>query len=231
MTNQETTIFSELPSDWKSLVFNSFDKEFLLSLSNAVTQLYRSEVVFPNRNDLFAAFRFTSVKNTKCILLGQDPYHGFNQAHGLAFSVQSKTPVPPSLRNLLMELNNDLGINAIASKKSDLTPWANQGVLLLNAILTVNANQPNSHKHVGWNVFTSELIRQLVADNPKIVCILLGNSAKKLAQQLQILNAKYIVAPHPSPLSAYRGFFQSSIFSKTNQKLIENGLSPIDWNL
>lgn len=227
----ENTVFSELPSDWRSLLYNTVNKDVLQVISDKIKKAYNTQTVFPASLDLFNAFEYTRLDDLKCVLLGQDPYHGLGQAHGLAFSIVQPTAIPPSLRNMLIELKSDLGIDAMASNKSDLTPWAKQGVLLLNTILTVIENQPNSHKNFGWEKLTKPLLLKLASLNRGIVFILLGNSAQKFFPELQALGASCIVAPHPSPLSAYRGFFGSSIFSKTNQKLAENNLRPIDWNL
>jgi uracil-DNA glycosylase len=183
--------------------------------------------IFPPEHQRFRAFEETSYDTLKVVILGQDPYHGKGQAHGLAFSVSDETPLPPSLRNILKELHHDIGASAIIG--GDLSSWAQQGVLLLNTVLSVREGQPGSHRGYGWEVFTDMVLEHISYNNKHLVFILWGNDAQKKAQLIDEGEHHIITAPHPSPLSAYRGFFGSRPFSETNTYLVNHDKEPIKW--
>ncbi len=189
-------------------------------------QRERGKVIYPPAKEVFNAFRLTDFSAVKVVILGQDPYHGAGQAHGLAFSVKPPTKIPPSLVNIYKEINDDIG--AIPPKHGDLTSWAQQGVLLLNTVLTVEENRANSHRGQGWEQFTDGVIRVLNQAPQHIVFLLWGKPAQS---KIALIDKRHTIltAPHPSPLSAYRGFFGCKHFSKTNQALIKNGQTPIRW--
>ena len=211
----------ELSVIWKSPNFKKF--------YNDIIKLYDNEIIYPEKDNIFNALKLTPFKNVKVVIVGQDPYHGEGEAHGLSFSVQKGIKLPPSLRNIYKELYNDLGI--IPSKDGDLTKWAKEGVLLLNASLTVKKDMPNSHAKIGWEPFTNYVIRKLNSSEKPIVFILWGNFAK--SKKKYITNPKHLIieSTHPSPYSADHGFFGSKPFSKTNEFLIQNKIQPIDWKL
>ena len=211
----------ELSVIWKSPNFKKF--------YNDIIKLYDNEIIYPEKDNIFNALKLTPFKNVKVVIVGQDPYHGEGEAHGLSFSVQKGIKLPPSLRNIYKELYNDLGI--IPSKDGDLTKWAKEGVLLLNASLTVKKDMPNSHAKIGWEPFTNYVIRKLNSSEKPIVFILWGNFAK--SKKKYITNPKHLIieSTHPSPYSADHGFFGSKPFSKTNEFLIKNKIQPIDWKL
>lgn len=205
---------------WGSDQFKDFYKNILLE--------YDKKIIYPSKEYIFNALKLTSYKDTKVVIVGQDPYHGENQAHGLSFSVQKGIKVPPSLQNIYKELYSDLGVTK--KNDGDLTKWAKQGVLLLNSVLTVEKDKAASHKNIGWEFLTDYIIQVLNLKNEPVVFILWGNFAKEKAKL--ITNSKHyvITSPHPSPFSAYSGFFGSKPFSKTNNFLISNNLNPIDWS-
>lgn len=186
--------------------------------------------IFPEKNNILNAFRLTEFEDTKVVILGQDPYHGPGQAHGLAFSVQKGVPLPPSLKNIFQELNNDIGFDI--PQDGDLTPWAKQGVLLLNTVLTVRAGQAHAHADKGWEAFTDKAIRLLndESDHP-VIFLLWGAPANRKASLITNKKHTILSAPHPSPLSAYRGFFGCKHFSKVNELLRARGEKEIDWGL
>ena len=190
---------------------------------------YKKHLVFPPADDVFNAYSLTPLKDVKVVIIGQDPYHNVGQAHGLCFSVRPDVEIPPSLVNIYKELQDDLG--CYIPNNGYLVKWAKQGVLLLNTVLTVRAHQANSHRGLGWEEFTDATIRVLNEQDRPIVFILWGSPAQKKKAMLN--NPKHLIleAPHPSPLSAYRGFFGSKPFSKTNEFLIQNQLEPIDWQI
>lgn len=190
---------------------------------------YKTQLIFPPSEDIFNAFEYTPLEEVKVVILGQDPYHGDGQAHGLSFSVRPGIKVPPSLVNIYKELKTDL--NCSIPDNGDLTKWAKQGVLLLNAVLTVRAHQANSHKGIGWENFTDAAIKVLAAQDRPMVFILWGSSARSKKSLIHNPKHKIIESPHPSPLSAYNGFFNSRPFSRTNQYLESCGLTPIDWQI
>ncbi len=194
-----------------------------------INEKYNTSVVYPPKNYVFNALKLTSYKDTKVVIVGQDPYHGEGEAHGLSFSVQKGVKIPPSLQNIYKELYNDLGIKP--APYGDLTKWAKEGVLLLNAVLTVEKDKPASHRNLGWELLTDYIIKALNEKDEPVVFILWGNFAKE--KKKYITNPKHLVltSPHPSPYSANSGFFGSKPFSKTNEFLTKNNKKPIDWQL
>lgn len=216
-------------NDWLDALREEFKEAYYRELFKTVTQEYRTRLVFPPADDIFNAFHLTPLKEVKAVILGQDPYHNEGQAHGLCFSVKKGTEIPPSLVNIYKELKDDLGCRI--PSHGYLVKWAKQGVLMLNTVLTVRAHQANSHRGIGWEEFTDAAIRALNAQERSIVYILWGGSAQK--KKAMLTNPKHLTleAPHPSPLSAYRGFFGSRPFSRTNQFLEDNGIAPIDWQI
>lgn len=205
---------------WNSSGFQNFYK--------MIMKLYNDKVIYPPKNYIFNALKLTSYKDTKVVIVGQDPYHGEHQAHGLSFSVQKGIKVPPSLQNIYKELENDLGI--LPRSDGDLTGWARQGVLMLNAVLTVEKDKAASHRNLGWEPMTDYIIKLLNKKSEPVVFILWGNFAKEKASLITNHHHYIIISPHPSPFSAYSGFFGSKPFSKTNEFLIKNHLQPIDWS-
>ena len=218
-----------LHNDWAPLLQPAFETESYQRLRAFLIEEYRTRKIHPGMYDIFNALHWTPYSEVKAVILGQDPYHGDNQAHGLSFSVLRPTPPPPSLVNIFKELHDDLGIDP--PSHGELKSWARQGVLLLNTVLTVRHGQADSHKGKGWEAFTDAVIR-LVNDKPEPVAFILwGRNAQ--AKRSLITNPRHLVlcAPHPSPLSAYGGFFGSRPFSKVNEFLIQNGRGPIDWHI
>ncbi len=218
-----------ISNDWLEPLSSEFKKEYYKNLHKKVVEEYNSVLVFPPADDLFNAFHFTPLSEVKAVILGQDPYHGDGQAHGLCFSVKKGVDIPPSLVNIYNELHEDLGCQI--PNHGCLEKWAKQGVLLLNTVLTVRAHQALSHRGIGWEQFTDAAIKVLNEQDRPIVFILWGKPAQEKKKMLD--NPKHLVltAPHPSPLSAYRGFFGSKPFSKTNEFLEKNGIAPIDWEI
>ncbi len=217
------------PDDWFSYLKDSFKQESFKKLKEFIIQERLLFNIYPPQEDIFRAFIETPFNSVKIVILGQDPYHGFGQAHGLAFSVKNGVPIPPSLKNIFEELNNDLGF--VAPDNGNLTLWANRGVFLLNTALSVREGLPNSHKNQGWEAFTNSVVSALSLHKEKLVFILWGNNA--IEREFLIDKTKHFIikSPHPSPLSAFRGFFGSKPFSKTNQWLLSQGKIPINWNL
>lgn len=218
-----------IDNDWLEPLKPEFGKPYYAELFKFVKQEYATRKIFPPADDIFNAFHLTPLHEVKVVILGQDPYHNDGQAHGLCFSVKPEVEVPPSLVNIYKELHDDLG--CYIPNNGCLTKWAKQGVLMLNTVLTVRAHQANSHRNMGWEEFTDAAIRALNEQDRPIVFILWGSPAQKKAQMLN--NPKHLIlkAPHPSPLSAYRGFFGSRPFSQTNAFLEKNGIAPIDWQI
>ena len=216
-------------NDWLPALAGEFKKPYYRTLFEKVNEEYRAHQVFPPAEDIFNAFHLTPLKEVKVVIIGQDPYHNVGQAHGLCFSVQKGVDIPPSLVNIYKELKDDLGCEI--PSHGCLTKWADQGVLLLNTVLTVRAHQANSHRGIGWEEFTDAAIRALNAQDRPIVFILWGAPAQRKEKMLD--NPKHLIlkAPHPSPLSAYRGFFGSKPFSQANTFLMANGIKPIDWQI
>lgn len=219
----------KLNNDWDELLKEEFKKEYYLELREFLKQEYATKTIYPNMYNIFDALKYTSYKDTKVLILGQDPYHGENQAHGLAFSVQKGVKTPPSLLNMYKELRDDLG--CYIPNNGYLVPWSNQGVLLLNTSLTVRANEANSHKSIGWEIFTDEIIKILNKREDPVIFVLWGANARKKKVFID-QNKHYILeAPHPSPLSAHRGFFGCRHFSKINEILEKLSKEPIDWQI
>ena len=215
--------------DWLEALKDEFKKDYYKQLFEKVNEEYRTRLIFPPANDIFNAFHLTPLKDVKVVILGQDPYHGNNQAHGLCFSVKPEVEIPPSLVNIYKELHDDLGCTI--PDHGYLVKWAKQGVLMLNTVLTVRAHQANSHRGIGWEEFTDAAIRVLNTQDRPIVFILWGRPAQMKKAMLDDPKHLILEAPHPSPLSSYRGFFGSRPFSKTNQFLEANGVEPIDWQI
>ena len=218
-----------IQNDWLQELEPEFHKPYYRELYQFVRSEYSSAQIFPPAEDIFNAFHFTPLSEVKVVILGQDPYHNVGQAHGLCFSVKPGTDIPPSLANIYKELQDDLGCPI--PNNGYLTKWAKQGVLMLNTVLTVRAHMANSHRGKGWEEFTDAAIRALNKQDRPIVFILWGSPAQQKKKMLN--NPKHLIleAPHPSPLSAYRGFFGSKPFSKTNAYLMQNGITPIDWTI
>lgn len=212
---------------WKEVLEEEFEQPYFKKLTEAVRTAYRSSTIYPPASLIFNAFDLTPFEQVKVVILGQDPYHGPGQAMGLSFSVPHGIPLPPSLRNIFEEMAHDLQIPLPQS--GDLSPWAEQGVLLLNATLTVEAGRANSHEHLGWQRFTDQVIRLLSEKREHIVFILWGRYAQSKAQLIDPSKHCILTAPHPSPLSAYRGFFGSKPFSQANFYLIRHRITPIEW--
>jgi uracil-DNA glycosylase len=218
-----------LKNDWKELLKNEFEKDYYIKLRQTLVEEYRNKTIFPDMYDIFNALHFTAYKDVKVVILGQDPYHGPNQAHGLSFSVKPGIPAPPSLVNIYKELKNDLG--CYIPNNGYLKKWADQGVLLLNTALTVRSGQANSHRKIGWEIFTDKIIQLLNERKDPVIFILWGNNA--ISKEKFITNNwHYIIkSVHPSPLSASRGFFGSKPFSKVNNILKDIDKKPIDWQI
>ena len=219
----------KLDNDWDELLVDEFKKPYYLELREFLKEEYTTKVIYPNMYNIFEALKHTSYKDTKVLILGQDPYHGENQAHGLAFSVQPNVAIPPSLLNMYKELKNDIG--CFIPNNGYLIPWADQGVLLLNTALTVRAHEANSHKGKGWEVFTDRIIKLLNDRNDPVIFVLWGANARKKKELIDSSRHYILEAPHPSPLSASRGFFGCRHFSKINEILISIGKTPIDWQI
>ena len=219
----------KINNDWDELLKEEFNKEYYLNLRSFLIDEYNKNEVFPNQNNIFEALKHTSYKNTKVVILGQDPYHGENQAHGLAFSVQPSVKIPPSLLNIYKELHDDIG--CYIPNNGYLIPWADQGVLLLNTALTVRAHEANSHKGKGWDIFTDEIIKLLNERIDPVIFVLWGANARKKKEYIDESKHYVLEAPHPSPLSARRGFFGCKHFSKINEILIGLGKTTINWQI
>lgn len=218
-----------ISNDWLVPLEAEFKKPYYKKLYETVKHEYQTRAVYPDVNDIFNAFDFTPLEKAKVVILGQDPYHGSGQAHGLCFSVKPGVEIPPSLENIYQELHDDLGCRI--PNNGYLKKWAGQGVMLLNTVLTVRAHQANSHRGIGWEEFTDAAIRILASQDRPMVFILWGRPAQM--KRPMLTNPKHMIleAPHPSPLSAFRGFFGSRPFSKTNEYLEANGIEPIDWQI
>jgi len=218
-----------ISNDWLAALKEEFRKPYYRQLHQTVLNEYNTKKVFPAPDDIFNAFHLTPFNDVKVVILGQDPYHGDGQAHGLCFSVKPDVEIPPSLVNIYKELQDDLG--CYVPNNGYLTKWAEQGVLLLNTVLTVRAHQANSHRGIGWEQFTDAAIRKLNESDRPIVFILWGRPAQMKKSMLN--NPKHLIleAPHPSPLSAYRGFFGSKPFSQANAFLVKNGMEAVDWQI
>lgn len=218
-----------LGNDWDELLKEEFEKDYYLNLRSFLVNEYKSKHIFPDMYDIFNALKYTEYKNVKAVILGQDPYHGFGQAHGLCFSVKKGVKKPPSLVNIFKELKSDLGIDE--PTHGELTHWAKQGVLLLNTTLTVREAAPASHKGKGWEIFTDRIIELLNKRDKPIVFILWGSNARSKTSLITNPIHKVLETVHPSPLSAYGGFFGCKHFSQTNEFLKNNNLGEIDWKI
>lgn len=218
-----------ITNDWARYLDAEYKKEYYKNLYQKVNEEYSSYQIFPHADDIFNAFHLTPLNKVKVVILGQDPYHNFDQAHGLCFSVKPGIDIPPSLVNIYKELKEDLG--CYIPNNGYLVKWAEQGVLMLNTVLTVRAHVANSHRGIGWETFTDAAIRVLNEQNRPIVYILWGRPAQMKKSMLTNKNHLILEAPHPSPLSVHRGFFGSRPFSKTNDYLRSKGIKPIDWQI
>ena len=216
-------------NDWDAILADEWQKPYYKNLREFLKQEYSTKTVYPDMHDIFNALEYTSFKDTKVVILGQDPYHGAGQAHGLCFSVKRGIEPPPSLKNIYKELHDDIGFEI--PPHGELTAWAKQGVLMLNTVLTVRAGSPNSHKGVGWEQFTDRIILEIDKKTTPVVFLLWGANARKKAEIIKNPIHQKLITVHPSPLSAYNGFFGCKHFSKTNEILISSGQTPIDWSL
>lgn len=218
-----------IENDWRPILEKAAQKESYKELKQFLINEIETEEIYPEKENIWQAFQWTPYHKVKVVLLGQDPYHGENQAHGLSFSVKPDVSVPPSLRNMYKELETDLGIPPVSH--GYLKKWAQEGVLLLNTVLTVRKGQAHSHQNKGWENLTDDVIRALNEREKPVVFLLWGNAAKSKQKMIDETKHAVITSVHPSPLSAYRGFFGSRPFSKTNEALKEIGEEPIDWQL
>lgn len=218
-----------ISNDWDDILGEEFEKEYYQNLRAFLDSEYKNKTIYPIASNIYSALRLTTYKDCKVVILGQDPYHEENQAHGLAFSVNKGIQIPPSLQNIYKELHDDLGCDI--PNHGYLIKWAKQGVLLLNTVLTVQAHLANSHKNKGWEILTDTIIKKLNDKDEPVVFILWGSNARSKKQFIN--NPKHLIieSVHPSPLSAYNGFFGSKPFSKTNNFLIANNITPIDWQI
>lgn len=216
-------------NDWDEILKDTFQTESYLKLRSFLANEYRTRTIYPDMHNIFNALKYTSFQDCKVVILGQDPYHGPHQAHGLSFSVQEGVQPPPSLLNIFKELKDDVGIPE--PKSGNLTCWAKQGVLMLNTVLTVREHQPNSHKGMGWEQVTDDVINALNKKSTPVIFLLWGANARNKAKIVTNPIHVRLEAPHPSPLSAYNGFFGCRHFSKANEVLIASGQTPIDWTV
>lgn len=216
-------------NDWDIVLSDCLKSDTFKQLMDKVEEEYKTKEVYPLREDLFSAYKMTPYNKVKVVIIGQDPYHGEGEAHGLSFSVRPGVAIPPSLRNIYKELESDVG--CYEPLFGDLSDWANEGVLMLNNTLTVIKDTPNSHSKLGWNYFTDETIRRLNDKDTPVVFILWGAFAQTKKELITNPNHLIIESPHPSPFSARKGFFGSKPFSRTNEFLISHGIEPIDWQI
>lgn len=217
-----------LNNDWDGILKDEWEKPYYRQLHNFLKEEYSTRRIYPDMHDIFNALKYTPFLDTKVCIIGQDPYHGPGQAHGLCFSVKKGVALPPSLVNIYKEITDDTGVTM--PPYGELTGWARQGILLLNTVLTVRAGSPNSHKDKGWEIFTDRVISELNKKETPVVFLLWGANAERKARIITNPIHKKLITVHPSPLSAYRGFFGCRHFSKTNEILEQNGLSKIEWN-
>ena len=216
-------------NSWDKYLEEEYKKDYFIQLMDFVKNEYKTKTIYPKQNEVFNAFRYTSFEDVKVVILGQDPYHGPNQAEGLSFSVSNSVLKPPSLKNIFKELENDLGIQF--PEANSLVPWAKEGVLLLNAVLTVQEHTPTSHKDKGWETFTDNIIKCLNNKTTPVVFILWGSYARNKKELITNPLHYIIESPHPSPFSARTGFFGSKPFSKTNEYLKSKGIKEINWRV
>ena len=217
----------DIETSWYELLKDEFEKDYFLKLRKFIKKEYKTKQIFPHPKNIFKAFELTPVNDVKVVILGQDPYHGANQAHGLAFSVQEDIKIPPSLNNIYKELYDDLNIPI--KRSGNLESWAKQGVLLLNSVLTVESGKANSHKNIGWEKFTQSVISLISKKKEILVFLLWGSYAHKKEGFIESNNHLILKSVHPSPLSAYNGFFGSRHFSKANNFLKKNNIKEIVW--
>jgi uracil-DNA glycosylase len=218
-----------IEESWKEVLLSEFEKEYFKDLANFVKEEYKNHTVYPPGGKIFEAFNKTPFNKVRVVIIGQDPYHGKGQANGLSFSVSEGTKLPPSLQNIFKEIKNDLGKESKNSRTGDLSSWAEQGVLLLNATLTVRQSSPGSHQKKGWETLTSSVIEKLSEKKNGLVYILWGKYAQEKGVKINTLNNLVLKAAHPSPFSADNGFFGCKHFSRTNEYLVKNGETPIEW--
>ena len=218
-------------NDWDEVLAPLLESELYASIREFLKKEYSSKIIYPPMHDIFNAFKYTPYSKVKAVILGQDPYHGEGQAHGLCFSVKEGVTPPPSLVNIYKEIESDLGIKIKNKNCGDLTKWAKEGVMLLNTTLTVREGQANSHSNCGWQAFTDEVIKLLAKREEPIVFILWGANARSKKKFIDKNKHFILESVHPSPLSAYNGFFGCKHFSKTNELLESKNISPIDWSL
>lgn len=216
-------------NDWDNIIGDEFSKDYYMALRSKLAAEYKEHTVYPDMHNIFNSLKMTPYSEVKVLLLGQDPYHGVGQAHGLAFSVQPGVEKPPSLVNMFKELESDLGVKR--PETGCLIPWAKRGVMLLNTVLTVREGEPNSHKNLGWTQFTDCVIKKLNEREDPVIFLLWGNNAKEKLPLITNSHHYVLMAAHPSPLSASRGFFGCRHFSKVNTLLRQMGKQPIDWSL
>lgn len=229
MKKENIKMAVNIGNDWDDLLKDEWSKPYYQKLRKFLIKEYSSRRIYPDMYDIFNALAYVAYKDVKVVILGQDPYHGRGQAHGFSFSVKKDVPIPPSLQNIYKELNNDLGL--YIPDNGNLEKWARQGVLLLNTVLTVREKSPNSHKDMGWEILTDKIISLLNEREDPMVFILWGANARSKEKLITNLNHLILKSAHPSPLSAYRGFFGSRVFSKTNNFLEKNKMKPIDWQI
>lgn len=224
-------MMEQLTNSWKDLLAREAEEPYYKLLETFLERQYNEATVYPEKENIFNALQLTDYNDVKVVILGQDPYHGPNQAHGLSFSVEKGQKLPPSLKNMMKELQQDIGCEI--PEHGDLTSWAKQGVLLLNTVLTVQAGKANSHKGQGWEQLTNAIIEHLAKRDQPIVFLLWGKPAQSKRMLIERISDKHIIlqSPHPSPLSAHRGFFGSRPYSKANEALLSLGQQPIDWCL
>ena len=220
-------LFESFPKSWSALLREEARKDYLFSLEKKIEEAYASSICFPPKQKIFEAFALCKPQEVRVVILGQDPYHGSGEAHGLAFSVQQGMKMPPSLRNIYKELESEFGIDL--TRITNLTSWAEQGVLLLNSVLTVEKDKAGSHSKWGWEEFTNATIEFISKENAHIVFVLWGDYARKKSVLIDMSKHAIIESVHPSPLSAHRGFFGTKPFSKVNKHLSAWGLAPISW--
>ncbi|MFA6136442.1 MAG: uracil-DNA glycosylase [Sulfurimonas sp.] len=218
-----------LSDEWETFLNDQLHKDYFIKLQIFIDNEYKTKTIFPKYDEIFRAFNLLSPDKVKVVIVGQDPYHGQNQANGLAFSVSDACKIPPSLVNIFRELHNDIGCDIPTF--GNLTQWADEGVLLMNTVLTVIASEPNSHRNIGWEIFTDSVIKKLSLKYENIVFILWGASSQKKALLIDENRHLILKAPHPSPLSSYRGFFGSKPFSKASSYLLACGNKEINWCL
>jgi uracil-DNA glycosylase len=226
--NSPQKVNIKLEGGWLNQLREEFQKQYMIDLKKFLQEeIEAGKIIYPHGKNIFESLNFTAWDNVKVVIIGQDPYHGPHQAHGLSFSVRKNIPTPPSLQNIFKELSQDIGCQI--PKSGDLSGWAQQGVLLLNSILTVQKSSPLSHQNKGWEIFTDKIVQLINQEKKGVVFFLWGSPAQQKGKNIDEKNHLVIKAPHPSPLSAHRGFFHQKYFSRANQYLESQGKTPIDW--